>query len=511
MDKTLEELVFDSVPIGMVVGDPDGHVVRANPAFVEMTGFDQTELAEFHYRDLVHHEDLEQESEQFRKLIAGDQSSYTREDRMLTASGEYRWVRVLVTRLSSSETAELQDVLVAVLDIEERKALEREVAERRKLDAMAQLTGGLAHDFNNLLTVIRGEVELLAELVDRTDEAEGRLTTALEATDQAAVLTRKLLAFGRKQVLRTEVVSVNELLRSNEAMLRAGIPEDMTFKLELGNEVPTVEVDPGQLIQVVLNLLLNARDASSPGDIVRIRTYRRGNAGGECSAVVEVVDQGAGIAAAAMDRLFEPFYTTKETGTGLGLSTSYGIVRQSGGKLEVASTLGSGSVFSVSLPAATPPGSGNASDSAGARSEEVSGADVPVSGAVVLIIEDEGRVRSLMRHALEREGIRTLEAGTVGEAVRILDVVGKRLDLVLSDVVLPGSNEQDLWREIARKAPQAPVVLTSGYAKDVLEDKIPASAVRWFLEKPFTVDALAGIVREALSVAVVEGEAKGDD
>ena len=520
----LNDLVFKQAPVGLVVADPTGRIVRTNQALLDLLGYDEEEVIDLHYFDLLHPGHHEKELGLFTDLVARRRRWYAVDERAVTRSGDYHWIHARVSLLRDPEGDQAADggagpsrvlegltdggpapegdppcVIAVILDIAQRKALEQEVMERRRLDVLAQLTGGVAHDFNNLLTIIRGELELLAGAAPvrdlPQDESEAGLHNALDATERAAALTRSMLAFGRQQVLRTEVVDLNDLLRRNEDVLRRVMSEDRPLRLELTSSLPQVDADPGQLLEVALNLLLNAHEASPSGAPIRLRTATRphrdepGEETGTMDVLFEVIDCGTGISRENLDHIFEPFYSTREGRTGLGLSTTHGIVNQSGGDLEVESDQGQGSTFRVVLPSTTEIRS---------PARETPG-DAPPDRAVILVIEDEPMVRSVTRRALSQKGHRILEAATAQEAVDALRRHQDAVDLVLSDVVLPGSNSIDLWAEIRSLLPATPVILMSGYARDLIEERIPPGEVRWFLEKPFTLTRLGDIVHAALT------------
>jgi two-component system cell cycle sensor histidine kinase/response regulator CckA len=487
------QLAFDNAPVGIVVADLKGTILRANRAFLELLGYTQDDLASLDYTKLLFHDDVERDSQLFRELVRGQRTGYSVEQRAIRKSGHQLWVEAVVT-LVGSESNHPAYAVAVVQDITKRRAVALELAERRKLEMLARITGGIAHDFNNLLMVIRGELELLGEVPD--ERVRLGIGTAMRTVDHAASIVRQLLALGRQQVLLTEVVSLNDLLRSNEDVLRRILPRDISFNLALDEDVPTVEIDVGGLFQVVMNLVLNARDALGRGGAVRIRTYSRSHseeAPGRKCAVVEVSDTGEGIAPEVMERLFEPFVTTKSNGVGLGLATSYGMVKQSGGDIEVTSQPGEGSVFRVVLPASTA--------AVPASTDELR---VPPSlpppadaGELILLIEDQESVRSVIARALRRAGYRVIEAATLDDVARTLSTMAKQVDLILSDVVLPGTESTDLWTELSRRARRTPVVFMSGYAKDIVERKIPVEDVRWFLEKPFRITELLSVVDAA--------------
>ena len=385
-------------------------------------------------------------------------------------------------------------------DVTDRAQLEARLAQAEKLEAVGQLAGGVAHDFNNLLTAIIGNLDLVAAAVPPTDPARLDLAEARRAAERAAELTRQLLAYGRRQVLSPRLLDVNAVLAENAVLLRRALPTTMTFEVAPAPSVPHVRADPGQLVRVLMNLVLNARDAvrAAGGGTVRIETgerriddvaSRRGHGGaagapapGRYVAIV-VADTGTGMDAATRARAFEPFFTTKPIGegTGLGLATVFGIVAQSGGTVQVESEPGRGTTFTVLLPAVD-----EEDDAAPAP-------DAPRGAETVLVVEDDASVRGVARRMLERHGYTVFEAEHGVDALGQIEHRGDEVDLVLTDVRMPGLDGRELARRLRAARPSLPVVLMSGYPSE----SATAADLR-FLAKPFTAGALLHTVRDAL-------------
>ncbi len=387
-------------------------------------------------------------------------------------------------------------------DVTDRAQLEARLAQAEKLEAVGQLAGGVAHDFNNLLTAVLGNLDLVAAAVPPTDPARLDLAEARRAAERAAELTRQLLAYGRRQVLSPRLLDVNAVLAENAVLLRRTLPATMTFDLAPAPSVPRVRADPGQLVRVLMNLVLNARDAvrAAGGGAVRIETRERridevglpgrghGSPGtgapapGRYVAIV-VADTGTGMEAATRARVFEPFFTTKPVGegTGLGLATVFGIVAQSGGTVQVESEPGRGTTFTVLLPAV---------DEAG---DAAPPPDAPRGAETVLLVEDDAGVRGVARRMLERHGYTVVEAEHGVDALGQIEHRGGAVDLVLTDVRMPGLDGRELARRLRAERPSLPVVLMSGYPSE----SATAADLR-FLAKPFTAGALLHTVRDAL-------------
>jgi signal transduction histidine kinase/CheY-like chemotaxis protein len=385
----------------------------------------------------------------------------------------------------------------------ERARLEEQLRHAQKLEAIGRLAGGVAHDFNNLLTAIRGSAELvLAELAPasplRPDLDEIKL-----ASDRAAALTRQLLAFSRKQVLSPAVVDLNRVVRESQRLLARLIGEDIKIVVEAGADVGCVRVDPDQLSQVVANLAVNSRDALPAGGVISIRTsevdvdeaYASQAPGARPGRWVQLAfaDNGHGMPPEVVAHLFEPFFTTKPpgAGTGLGLATTYGIVRQSGGFITVYSEPGVGTTFKLHFPRVDDP------EAPRAPPAWPSG-QLPSGRETVLLVEDEAGVLRLVRQALERQGYQLLVAASPAEAIALARAHRPAISMVLTDVIMPGMNGSDLVGVLRAETPGLKALFMSGYSASILAPKGVLEPGVEFLEKPFSVEALAHRVRQVL-------------
>jgi two-component system cell cycle sensor histidine kinase/response regulator CckA len=384
-------------------------------------------------------------------------------------------------------------------DITERQRLEAELRQAQKLEALGRLAGGIAHDFNNLLTVIIGTTEAWMERTPADDPRRRDVERVRRAAERAASLTFQLLAFSRRQVLGSKVLDVNVIISQMADLLHRLIGEHVRLDICLAPVPGWVRVDPGQLEQVVMNLLLNARDALPGGGEIRVATGDADVGPGSGLAedvapgpyvTIEVRDNGAGMTADVMARAFEPFFTTKDVGkgTGLGLSTVYGIVRQSGGAIRVASAPGAGSAFTAYLPRVEAP------EDAGTEGELDPGATG--AQARVLLVEDDEIVRDFLREILEAAGCTVVSAADGHEALGIADADPAAVDIVVTDLVMPGMGGAELMARLSVRSPGLPVVYVSGYADHEAPDLSRPGAV--FLRKPLSPGALARAVQEAL-------------
>ncbi len=391
-------------------------------------------------------------------------------------------------------------------DMTAQRQLEAELRHSQKMDGIGQLAGGIAHDFNNMLAVIRGNAELLLmEVEPIKPEAADCINQVIAASERAATLTRQLLIFSRKQVLQSQPLALNDLVKNLIKMLKRTIREDIRLECAYADSLPSVQADPGMLEQVLLNLVVNARDAMPGGGEIRIETEmvtlgeaaarERPEAKPGTFVCLRVSDTGTGIAPEHLPRIFDPFFTTKEPGkgTGLGLATVYGIVKQHGGWVEVSSQVGRGTTLKVCLPALPQPTSSGAAQPAETK---------PRGGTeTILLVEDDYQVRIITRRVLEAYGYNVHEAASGREALRIWNRQASEIALLLSDIVMPdGLNGRDLAEQLRTQKPGLRVVFMSGYSAEVIgkDTEFFRRTKTHFLHKPCAPIALAKTVRQAL-------------
>jgi two-component system, cell cycle sensor histidine kinase and response regulator CckA len=389
-----------------------------------------------------------------------------------------------------------------LIDITERKRLEEQIRQSQKMEAVGSLAGGIAHDFNNFLTVILGYSEILLSEMAGGDPSREPILRISQAGEQAAGLTQQLLAFSRRQVMQMRVVNLNELVRDYEKTFGRLLGEDIVLRSDLDPQLRPVKVDPVQMQQVLMNLAMNARDAMPQGGKLTFATRNvtiAADAAAEHSdlapgdhVLLAVTDTGTGIDQATLPRIFEPFFTTKEVGrgTGLGLSTVFGIVKQSGGAVEVRSEPGQGTTFEVYLPACP----AAAIDPMATKRLE----KIPSGPETVLLIEDEAAVRLLTADVLRKLGYHVLEAADGEEAIRVAEKTTRPIDLVISDVVMPHLGGRQASERIRELQPNVRVLFVSGYTDDAIVRHGVLQAETPFLHKPFTPPMLAKKVREVL-------------
>jgi PAS domain S-box-containing protein len=478
----------------------DGRFLDVNPALIGMLGYNSADeiLA------LDPQKEVFVDSAEYSRLV----DEFRRSGRM--DGFEVRWKRrdegIITVRISGRAVAggdEPSDVLEAIAeDITERRLLEDQFRQAQKMEAVGRLAGGIAHDFNNLLMVISGYTEVLLDQLTPGHPLHAKAEAIQQASDRATTLTRQLLAFSRKQLLELKVIDVNAIVTDMERLLRPLIGEDIELTTSLAPNIGCTRADAGQLEQVIMNLVVNAKDAMPSGGKISIRTdgvnlddsYRPENTFIKNGpyVMISVSDNGQGMDRETQARIFEPFFTTKEKnkGTGLGLSTVYGIIKQSGGYVFVQSELGRGTIFTIYFPRVDEP-------------SEARG-DLPVSLAAaggtetVLLVEDEDSVRQLVRETLESRGYRVLEAANGQAALTLAASHRNQIHLLITDVIMPGLNGHELVQQLLPARPAIKVLYLSGYAQDAFPTPLAAEAQKTFLQKPFTLQSLARKVREIL-------------
>jgi PAS domain S-box-containing protein len=485
------QAIFDHIPAMVTVTDAEGTPVFANGEWARISGWSIEELRSVDVFAAVY-PDPEVRTGVLDFIRAatgtlGDFQMQTRDGRLL----ETTWACV---RLSDGS------VVGIAQDVTEQRRLEAQLRQGQKMEAVGRLAGGVAHDFNNLLTVIQNYGNLVADELPAGSIASSDILQVLQAGDRAAELTRQLLAFSRKQLLKPRIVDVNLNVVNVTRMLRRVIGEDILLETDLAPTVWPVLADPGQLEQVLINLAVNARDAMPDGGRLTLRTETRefdvvgarsrlGLVPGRYASII-VEDTGVGIAPDVLPQIFEPFFTTKAPGkgTGLGLATVYGIIKQSGGFVYVDTVPGRGSAFTVLLPAR-----GEA-----AGKDPAVFAPPPRGTETILVVEDELPVRTVVRRMLERLGYTVREAASGAEALGILETSLKRIDLVLTDMVMPDVHGRVLAECLLERVPATRVIYMSGYTDDDIVRRGLTGLGTAFLQKPFTPATLARAVREAL-------------
>ena len=510
------ELILCSAAEGILGLDLQGRHTFVNPAAARMLGYEADELLGRPSHSIWHH--TKPDGSPFPEEECPIYATH-RDGMVHRVSTEVFWSKVgtsFPVEYSSTpiiEQDQLAGAVVAFVDITERKraeeekhSLERQVQQAQKMEAVGRLAGGVAHDFNNLLTVITGYSELLLQKIGEESPMHGEVEQIQRAGERAASLTQHLLAFSRKQIIEPKVLDLNLLMANVGKMLIRLIGENIDLKTVHGKNLGLVKIDSGQFDQVLINLAVNARDAMPDGGTLLIETANVELDEEYCAGRpyqirpgrfvrLSVSDTGHGMTKEVTQQIYEPFFTTKEQGkgTGLGLSMIFGAVKQSGGSIEVYSEVGKGTTFKIYLP--------RVEEEAVTPGKDGQSAVLPIGTETLLVVEDEETLRKLAIRILGGLGYKVLQAGSGDEAISLAVEYKERIDLLLTDVVMPGMNGAELARQLVLHRPEMKVLFTSGYTDDAITRHGVLDKGVSFIGKPYTLSALTKKVREVLDKA----------
>ncbi|HEY5598131.1 MAG TPA: response regulator, partial [Kiloniellales bacterium] len=497
LERSVErfERFFLEAPVGIALLDVAGRITEANRAFGALVGKDSGSLPGSSLRDLV-------PAEQHRAIqtaLGGGSGPVE-----VRFPGEAEKVCAMYVTALADGAGATAGFIAHFIDTTERKNLEMQFSQSQKMQAVGQLAGGIAHDFNNLLTAMIGFSDLLLLRHRPGDQSFADVMQIKQNAARAANLVRQLLAFSRQQSLQPRLLNITDILAELTHLLRRLLGENIDLDMNHGRDLGTVKSDLGQLEQVIINLAVNARDAMPGGGKLSIRTgnvvvEREKKVRGEVMppgdyVLIEVSDTGTGIAPENLDRIFDPFFSTKEVGagTGLGLSTVYGIVKQTGGFVFVDSEPGRGSTFSIYLPQAA-----GTADSAAAAGEGEVRRDLTGNGTI-LLVEDEEAVRAFSARVLRNKGYDVLEAASGESALEVFRERAEAIDLIVTDVVMPRMDGPTLIRHLREQHQDLKVIFISGYTEDAFRQRLGEEAGIHFLAKPFSLKQLAAKVKDVL-------------
>ncbi|HYJ48007.1 MAG TPA: ATP-binding protein, partial [Pyrinomonadaceae bacterium] len=490
------EQTADSV----VITNAQGIIEYVNPAFERVTGYTEEEVLGNNSR-IIKSGKVEETiyEEMWETILRGDVWAGNLLNRK--KDGTLFEEHVTISPVRDGAGA-ITNFIAVKQDVTRETRLEDQLRQSQKMEAVGRLAGGVAHDFNNLLTAITGYSDLTLRKLNQNDPLRRNLEEVKKASERASGLTRQLLAFSRKQIMQTKVLDLNAVISDMNKMLPRLIGEDIKIAIDTSADLGRVKADPGQIEQVILNLVVNARDAMSDGGTLTIRTSNA-NVDERLArsyptvqpgryVLLEVSDTGCGMDAMTQQHIFEPFFTTKEIGkgTGLGLSTVFGIVKQSGGNIAVCSEVGRGTTFNVYLP--------RVDECADSLEAPPFNAQIMGGSETVLLVEDDDLVRGIARTTLEMCGYKVLEAANGGEALLISRDNDCNIALLLTDLVMPRMNGRTLAREICSLCPEIKVLFMSGYTDDVIAPHGISEERLAFIHKPFSPEALSQKVREVL-------------
>ena len=499
--------MYDEAPVGYHELDREGRIIRVNRRELEMLGYTEEELLGRPVWKFVVEEEITRQVIMAR--ITGDASFHETFERTYRRKDGATLPVLIKDRIVRDKKGRIMGIRSMIEDITERRRAEEalqkseeQLRQWQRVEAIGRLAGGVAHDFNNLLMTIKGCSELLLGGLDPRDPRREEVEEIRKAAERATALTRQLLAFGRRQVLQPQVLDLNEVVANMDRMLQRLIGEDIQLLTVLDPELWTVKVDPGQIEQVIMNLAVNARDAMPGGGKLTIETanvildegYARRHVSvkpGPC-VMLAVTDNGCGMDKETQSHLFEPFFTTKETGvgTGLGLSTVYGIIKQSGGNIWAYSELGQGTTFKIYLP--------RVEEAVETYRPKAAPAVSPGGSETILLVEDEEAVRSIVSKILQNKGYSVLEAHHGNEALQICEHHEGPIHLMVTDVVMPQVSGRELAERLMLLRPEIRVLFMSGYPDNAIVHHGVLGAGTAFLQKPFTLNALEYKVRELL-------------
>lgn len=498
----MRDRAIQAVSQGILITDPNQHddpIIYASPGFERITGYSEQEVLGRNCRFLQGEGTTPEAATVIQEAIREGRECSV-EILNYRKDGTEFWNALFVTPVRD-EDHRLAYFVCVQADVTDRRALEHAFHQSQKMEAVGKLAGGIAHDFNNLLTIICGQSEILISKLESKDPLRESANAISEAGNLAASLTRQLLAFSRKAVLETKVVDLNEVMRETEKMLRRLIGEDILLTAVLDPQISRVKVDPRQMDQVLINLSVNARDAMPRGGKLTFETknveldehhaHQHTDVPAGSYVVLAVSDSGCGMTAEVKSHIFEPFFTTKAAGkgTGLGLAVVHGIVTQSGGHIEVFSELNRGTTFKLYFPAV---------EEKVTNAEPVAAVGDLRGNETVLLVEDEDGVRNLALLVLRSRGYKVLAAGDGLEALRTIEQHPGPIDLLLTDVVMPGMGGVELAATLRPRFPHMGVLFSSGYTDNtVVRHGIVEDGVG-FLQKPYSAQSLASKVRQQL-------------
>ena len=455
----------------------DGTIRYVSPSHERILGYPLEELIGKNVLAFIHPQD----KARVQRALEKGNNGQPVECRVRHADGSWRVLESFSRDLS--HVAGVNGMVVNARDITERKRLEEQLHHSQRLEAVGRLAGGVAHDFNNLLMVITGYSHMLLDAMHPSDPARQDLEQVVKASERATDLTRQLLAFSRRQGVRAALVNVNTLVGEMERMLRRVLGGEIELTIRLAPDLKSVRADPGQIEQVILNVVVNARDAMPGGGQLSIETKNSGaGKGGDCITIV-ITDTGVGMDPQVLSRVFEPFFTTKEHGTGLGLATSYGIIKENGGDLRVESAPGQGTTFYIDLPATV-----YAPDELESPAEQ----RAPRGTETILLVEDEDPVRRVVESMLKRHGYQVLASASSAEALTAAERHKGAIHLLITDIMLPGMSGRKMAECLTARRPGMKVLYVSGFGDVNAQDDAH------FLQKPFSTEELAAKIREVL-------------
>lgn len=484
--------VVDQAAIGIMQCATDGRVLESNPAAQGILGYGRDEVRGTLFRDFLHAEDLDSANDLFQGLLADEKESCQKELRFRRKDQAQGWAR-LTASLVRGPDAEPEFVILMIEDVTEYKRAEQQARESQRMEAIGRLVGGVAHDFNNLLTGIM----LYSDLLKAGLSTQSRLAAYVDeirlASEHGGAMIQQLLSIAKRQVVEPRLLSLNEVVSTMQNLIGRLIGEDIALNTALDPQLESVKMDPTQLQQILLNLAINARDAMPEGGQILVTTRNVPSQSMEGAFVeLAVEDNGCGMTAETLAHVFEPFFTTKDIdhGNGLGLTTVHNIVREAGGSIEIRSEPGEGTKVMIHFPAAAACSSCGESLDSGTSGDET-----------ILLVEDNESVRRSAKRILRQSGYRVLEAPNGREALKVFQQQGRNIQLLLTDLALPGSDGREVAARIHDICPALPVIFTSAYQRNTRHTEVAEPVV--VFRKPFAGEALVRKIRQVLDDGVM--------
>jgi len=501
------QAIFHAAAMGIAQCTIDGHVADSNAALERLLGYTHEELRGMHFRDFIHPDDVGIDTVLFQEMVAGKRESYEIELRYIRKDRALRWVRQTVSLVRGFD-GRPEFAIGMTEDVTERKRTEQQLRDAQKMEAIGRLVGGVAHDFNNLLTGIMLYCDLLMNGLEKGSRLRHHAEEIHTASQHGATLIQQLLAVARQQVVEPRVLNLNEIVSEMTNLLAHLIGEHIELVTELADDLKKVRLDPAQVKQIVMNLVLNARDAMAEGGRITLNTAHRkmqivteGNVREAECVMLTVKDTGCGMDAETRSRIFEPFFTTKAAGEGygLGLATVYSIVKQNGGAIEVESEPGRGTQVSIFFP----------------RSEEENVQEPSLQRAAtghetVLLVDDNPQVRRSVCRLLSDQGYRVLEAANGASALALFESSKAQVDLLLVDLAMPGMSGREVARRLKKLRSNLKVLFVTGFRSPQQREQAEEEPIELF-QKPFDGRALIRKVREVLdadALAQTEGQSR---
>lgn len=505
--KLYFEHIFEDAPVGIIITDGAEIISACNTTFKRMVEIDKIEKKTF--LDYISAEDREKVREKVYELISAVYPSIDPFEIHINSTKKSKSIMVYMSKMNESKRNKSNDGLVIYfIDVTERKELQQQFVQSQKMQAVGQLAGGIAHDFNNLLTAMIGYCDLLLEKYTPSDQYFNDVMQIKQNANRASNLVRQLLAFSRQQTLQPKVLNVTDMIVELSVLLKRLLGAKVELKVIHGRNVGFIKADQIQFEQVIINLVVNARDAMKEGGTLTIQTLsyatkepkflREDTMPPGNYVLIEVADSGTGIPESHLNKIFDPFFSTKEKGrgTGLGLSTVYGIVNQTGGFISVESEMGVGTKFSIYFPQVPEK---EVAEARAKEKQKIENKIVDVTGTgTILLVEDEDAVRMFSSRALRDKGYKVIEAPNGEAALNFIQGDSEQIDLVITDVVMPKMDGPTLMENIKKYRPNMKIIFISGYTEDSFRESLANNEQVHFLSKPFNLKELAYKVKEVL-------------